>query len=145
MALSQTTEIFNCTPEQFWKIIADYSRYHEFLSDVKSVEVKSVDSTGSVKQLEYKVHVIKTITYILEHIEKPPFEMHWKFVKGDMIKKMTGSWVLSDEAGKTKAVYSVDVDFGLFVPGAVVKTLQEVNLKNMMAAYHKRVKEMYGV
>lgn len=145
MALSQTTEIFNCTPEQFWKIISDYSRYHEFLSDVKSVEVKSVDSSGTVKQLEYKVHVIKTITYILEHVEKPPVEMRWKFIKGDMIKKMTGSWTLSDEAGKTKAVYTVDVDFGLFVPGAVVKTLQEVNLKNMMAAYHKRVKEMYGV
>lgn len=145
MALSQTSELFNCTPDQFWKIIADYSRYPEYLSDVKSVEVKSVDTSGTVKQLEYKVHVIKTITYLLEHKENAPLEMHWKFVKGDMIKKMTGSWILKDEAGKTRATYSVDVDFGMFVPGAVVKTLQDVNLKNMMAAYHKRVKEMYGV
>jgi len=51
---------------------------------------------------------------------------------------------LDDVGGKTKATYSVEATFGVFVPGPVANTLLKVNLPAMMSAYHKRVKEVYG-
>ena len=76
--------------------------------------------------------------------EKGTEKIEWEFAGGDLFKSSNGSWVLEDQAGKTKATYSVDAEFKMFVPGPVAKTLISVNLPNMMSAYHKRVNELYG-
>jgi ribosome-associated toxin RatA of RatAB toxin-antitoxin module len=34
MASAQAVEIFNCSVEQFYKIISDYEKYPEFLKEV---------------------------------------------------------------------------------------------------------------
>ena len=38
MATAETTEVFNCTVEEFFHIISDYEKYPEFLSEVKTAE-----------------------------------------------------------------------------------------------------------
>ncbi|MES2769677.1 MAG: SRPBCC family protein [Bdellovibrionota bacterium] len=142
MAGTQTTEIFNCTKDEFFKIIADYEKYPEFLSEVKDCKV--VETQGDTKKVEYTVNVIKNFKYNLWMSEKGTEKIEWEFAGGDLFKSSNGSWVLEDQAGKTKATYSVDAEFKMFVPGPVAKTLISVNLPNMMSAYHKRVNELYG-
>ena len=39
MAEASTTEVFNCSTEEFFKIISDYENYSEFLTEVKACEV----------------------------------------------------------------------------------------------------------
>lgn len=136
------TEVFNCTPEQFWKIVADYEKYPEFLPEVKACHV--VETQGKKKLVEYKVSVLKNFSYSLWMTESEPELLTWEFAGGDIFKTSTGSWKLEAEAGKTRATYTVDATFGLFVPGPIAKTLLTVNLPSMMSAYHKRVKEFYG-
>ncbi len=142
MAAAKQTEIFNCSVEDFYKIISDYEKYPEFLSEVKSCKI--LKSDGNRKLVEYKVSVIKTFTYTMSMKEEAPYSISWDFAGGDLFKVSTGSWKLEDQAGKTKATYSVDAEFSLFVPGPVAKTLISVNLPSMMSAYHKRIKEIYG-
>lgn len=136
------TEVFNCTPSEFFKIIADYERYPEFLSEVKGMRVLKTD--GNKKLVEYKVSVIKSFTYQMWMTEKPTEVLSWEFAGGDVFKTSSGSWKLTDEAGKTRATYTVEATFSLFVPGPIAKTLLTVNLPTMMSAYHKRIKEVYG-
>jgi coenzyme Q-binding protein COQ10 len=142
MAGTQTTEVFNCTKDEFFKIIADYEKYPEFLSEVKDCRV--VETEGDRKKVEYTVNVIKNFKYNLWMSEKAPEKIEWDFAGGDLFKASSGSWILEDQAGKTRATYSVDAEFKMFVPGPVAKTLIAVNLPNMMSAYHKRVNELYG-
>lgn len=142
MAGVSHTEVFDCTVEQFFKIISDYNKYSEFLSEVKSCHV--VEDHGSKKLVEYSVSIIKTFTYSLWMMEKPPTNINWEFAGGDLFKTSFGSWELQDEAGKTRATYTVDASFKTFVPGPVTKTLIQTSLPNMMSAYHKRVSELYG-
>ena len=33
MASAKTSEKFNCTPEEFFKIVSDYEKYPEFLDE----------------------------------------------------------------------------------------------------------------
>ncbi len=139
---TQHTEVFNCTPEQFWKIVADYEKYPDFLSEVKACHVLKTD--GPRKLVEYKVSVIKTFTYSLWMTEKEPELISWDFAGGDIFKTSVGSWKLAPEADKTRAIYSIEATFSMFVPGPVAKTLLTVNLPTMMSAYQKRVKELYG-
>lgn len=77
-------------------------------------------------------------------IEEAPNKVTWELAGGDLFKTSAGAWVLEEEAGKTRASYSVEATFKTFVPGPVAKALISVNLPNMMSAYHKRVSELYG-
>ncbi len=142
MAAASTSEVFNCTVDQFYSIISDYSKYSDFLSEVKSCSV--VEDLGAKKRVEYNISLIKTFTYSLWMTEKPPTSITWEFAGGDLFKTSVGSWTLTDEAGKTRAEYSVEASFKTFVPGPVAKTLIQTTLPNMMSAYHKRVNELYG-
>ncbi|QDK45587.1 polyketide cyclase [Bdellovibrio sp. ZAP7] len=143
MAKASTTEVFNCTPEQFFKIISDYEKYHEFLAEVKQCKVLKTE--GNRKLVEYNVAVVKTFKYALWMTETPSTGITWEFASGDMFKTSVGSWKLQDEAGKTRATYTVEATFNMFVPGPIANALVSVNLPNMMSSYHKRVKQLYGV
>lgn len=143
MAKASTTEVFNCTPEQFFKIISDYEKYHEFLPEVKKCTVLKTE--GSRKLVEYNVSVVKSFKYSLWMTEIAPQTITWELASGDVFKTSVGSWKLENEAGKTRATYSVEATFGMFVPGPIANALVSVNLPNMMSSYHKRVKQLYGV
>ena len=142
MPAASHIEVFNCTPNEFYKIVSDYEKYPQFLQEVKSAKVLKTD--GSKKLVEYNVSVIKTFSYKLWMTETEPSLISWVFDSGDIFKTSFGSWKLEEAGGKTKATYSVDATFGMFVPGPIAKTLLSVNLPAMMQAYHKRVKETYG-
>ncbi len=143
MAKATTTEVFKCTPEQFYAIIADYTKYKEFLSEVKDCRVLKVE--GNKKLVEFSVSVIKNFKYSLWMTENSPHSISWEFASGDMFKTSIGSWKLENDAGKTRATYSVEATFNLFVPGPIANALVSVNLPNMMSSYQKRVKQIYGV
>ena len=143
MAKASTTEVFNCTPEQFYKIIADYEKYHEFLSEVKQCKVLKTESNR--KLVEYSVSVMKSFKYSLWMTETLNQGISWEFASGDLFKTSVGSWKLENEVGKTRATYTVEATFSMFVPGPIANALVSVNLPNMMSAYHKRVKQVYGV
>lgn len=142
MADAQATEVFNCSPEQLFDIIADYAKYAEFLSEVKDARV--VQEDGNRKLVEYDVAVVKSFTYKLWMTETKPSEIKWEFAGGDMFKELSGHWRLEEEAGKVRAHYHVEAKFKGFVPGPMAKALVSVNLPNMMSAYQKRVSEIYG-
>ncbi|NUN06709.1 MAG: SRPBCC family protein [Bdellovibrio sp.] len=142
MAKASTTEVFNCTPEQFFKIISDYEKYHEFLAEVKQCKVLKTE--GSRKLVEYNVQVMKSFKYSLWMSETPPHGITWEFASGDIFKTSVGSWKLENEAGKTRATYTVEATFSMFVPGPLANALVSVNLPNMISSYHKRVKQLYG-
>lgn len=142
MAAAKTSEIFNCSNEQFFSVITDYEKYPEFLSEVKQVKV--LETNGNKKLAEFQVSVIKTFSYRLWMTEEGPTRLSWTFESGDLFKTSTGSWDLSDISGKTEAKYAVDATFRVFVPGPIAKALVNVNLPNMMQAYHKRIKEKFG-
>lgn len=142
MAKATTTETFNCSVEEFYKIISDYAKYHEFLSEVKQCKVLKAD--GNKKLVEYNVSVVKTFKYTLWMTETANKSITWVLDGGDMFKTSVGSWVLEDAGGKTKATYTVEATFNMFVPGPIANALVSVNLPNMMAAYHKRIKKLYG-
>lgn len=142
MATAETTEVFNCSVEEFYKIITDYPRYSEFLSEVK--ECKVLKDEGNRKLVEYAISVIKTFTYSLWMTENGENEVKWVLASGNLFKESSGFWRLEDEAGKCRATYHVDAKFNVFVPGPVAKALVNVNLPTMMSSYHKRVNELYG-
>jgi len=142
MATARAEEIFNCTAEEFFKIISDYEKYPEFLTEVKSVKVYK--NVGNTKEMEYHVSLIKTFKYKLKATEVPNKSIKFEFIGGDVFKTMNGSWTLKDQDGKCAVVYKVEASFGVFVPDAIAKPLVSANLPMMMTNLKKRIKKIYG-
>ena len=142
MAVASTKEVFNCSVDEFYKIVADYEKYSEFLPEVKSVKIYK--NEGSTKEMEYNVSLIKNIKYKLKVKEIPNEAVSFDFVGGDVFKSMKGSWKFSDQAGKCAVDYNVEATFGMLVPEAMAKTLVSANLPMMMSNFKKRVKQVYG-
>lgn len=149
MAQAQASDLFACTPEQFFQIVTDYANYPQFLSEVKACRV--VKAEGSRKLVEFTVSVMKEFKYNLWMTETPStspasplLEVKWEFASGDLFKTSTGHWRVREESGKARAEYLVEATFNLFVPGPIAKALVSVNLPNMMSSYHKRVQVLYG-
>ena len=142
MSSAETTEIFSCTPKQFFDLVTDYEKYSEFLSEVK--ECKVVGNEGGRKLVEYQISLIKNFSYRLWMTEEEN-KVSWTFDSGDLFKVSSGHWALEEaEGGKTKAHYAVEAKFKVFVPGPIAKSLVNVNLPSMMSSYHKRVEQLYG-
>ncbi len=142
MAKATTSDVFKCTKSEFYKIITDYEKYPEFLSEVKSCKILKTE--GPRKLVEFQVQLMKTFKYTLWMTEVENSSVDWEFVSGDLFKTNSGSWKLQEDGGKCRATYSLDVTFTMFVPGPIANTLVNVNLPNMISSYHQRVGLLYG-
>jgi ribosome-associated toxin RatA of RatAB toxin-antitoxin module len=142
MATAHTNEVFNCTKDEFYKIVSDYEKYSDFLPEVKSVKIYK--NAGDVKEMEYHVSLIKTIKYKLRVKEHPTDSISFELISGDVFKSMKGTWKLADQGGKCAVEYNVEATFGMLVPESMAKTLVAANLPLMMGNFRKRVKEVYG-
>lgn len=142
MASAQTQEVFNCSTEEFYKLVADYEKYPEFLTEVKSVKIYK--NSGDTKEMEYHVSLIKTFKYKLKVTEVANKSVNFEFIGGDVFKTMKGSWQLSDNNGKCAVEYKVEATFGMLVPESMAKPLVSANLPMMITNFKKRIKQVYG-
>ena len=103
-----TKEIVISVPiERFYDIVVDYERYPEFVPGIRSCRVRY---GAGEKQVEYELDLgVKRIRYVLRHEERRPTRVAWSLVSGEMMKVSNGSWELSDAAGKTRALYTVEI------------------------------------
>jgi coenzyme Q-binding protein COQ10 len=143
MAEAKTTEVFNCTQQEFFNIVSDYEKYPEFLPEVKSVKV--TPKSDGTKEMEYSVSLVKTFKYKLKAKEVSPSSIDFEFVGGEVFKTMKGSWRIAPEGSdKCKVDYKVEATFGLLVPGPMANSLVSVQLPIMINNFKNRVKKVYG-
>lgn len=139
MANATRTEVFEVDINKLYDVITDYARYPEFVDGVSSTKVITQNDTQA--KVEYSVNMIKSFKYILSTTQVRPTKVSWVLESGDLFKKNDGSWALKDLGnGKTEVTYSLEVDFKMFAPNAILTALTEKNLPVMMQSFYKRAK-----
>jgi coenzyme Q-binding protein COQ10 len=143
MASSVTREITIAAPhEKVFDIICDYARYPEFVPSVKrSRPVRK----GSEVDVEFEIDLgVKTIRYVLRHVEERPRRVSWSLVSSEWMKISNGSWDLTPEGEQTRARYTVEVQVSkpMLVPQSLVDKvtdqLTRVQLPRLMEAFKHR-------
>lgn len=134
--------VIDAPVEHVYEIIVDYERYPEFVPGIRKCRVRDA---GGEKHVEYELDVgVKRIRYVLRHEEQRPRKVSWSLVSGDMMKVSNGSWVLSDEGGRTRAVYSVEIRVARppLVPQALVDRVSDeltrIQLPKTLEAFKAR-------
>ena len=141
MAKTEKSVVIRAAPEKVFAVISDYEKYPEFLPEVKKVKVES--GQGDIKDVTYTVDVkAKVISYTLRHTAKPPHELSWTMVRGEMIKGNDGAWVLKPVPEGTEATYKIDLKLGALVPSMVERKLAEQSLPGLLQNFKKRIEGM---
>jgi ribosome-associated toxin RatA of RatAB toxin-antitoxin module len=138
MAKASRSIVIAATPEKCFGVITDYEKYPEFLPEVKKVTVDF--GKGNVKEVTYTVDIkAKVITYTLRHNAKPPGELSWTLVRGEMMKGNDGAWTLAAVPEGTQATYTIDLKLGALVPSMVERLLAEQSLPGLLQNFKKRI------
>ena len=142
MAKAERSIVISAPPEKVFEVVADYEKYPEFLPEVKKVKVDF--GTGNVKEVTYTVDIkAKVITYTLKHTARPPGEIAWTMVKGEMMKGNDGAWILKAVPGGTEATYKIDLKLGALVPSMVERMLAEQSLPGLLQNFKKRIETLH--
>lgn len=124
--------------QQMYKTVAAYENYAEFVDGVKKIQVtRSADKIIA----DYELSMMgKDIIYSVQLKEnEAQGTVEWSLVKGDFFKKNNGGWKItpvSDTSCKVK--YWLDIEFGIMVPGFVLKGLIKTSLPTMVEQFAKR-------
>jgi ribosome-associated toxin RatA of RatAB toxin-antitoxin module len=134
--------VVNAPIERFYELVADYERYPEFVPGIQACRILK---DGPEKHVEYRLDLgVKRITYVLRMEERRPAHVAWSLVSGDMMKASNGSWELTPEDGRTRAVYTVDIQISRppLVPQAIVDRvsdeLTKIQLPRTLDAFKAR-------
>jgi ribosome-associated toxin RatA of RatAB toxin-antitoxin module len=126
----------NAPIEKVYSVIRNFSAYPEFIPSTKSAE-EDEDSTGP--EVDFSLQVIKPIRYRLKFKCDEPNGLKWSLVKGEFMKRNSGSWNLKSLGPKkTLATYKIDVEFGWMVPKMIVDELTRIQLPELLEAFKKR-------
>jgi hypothetical protein len=81
---------------------------------------------GRGKEVAFAVDAkLRTVRYTLDYAYEEPHLISWGYVEGDP-KDVAGELVLENRGdGTTLATYSLSIDPGVWLPGALVKLLNE--------------------
>jgi coenzyme Q-binding protein COQ10 len=138
-----TKEVLVDAPvEKFFDVVVDYPRYPEFVPGIRAARVK--DANGE-KHVEYELDLgVRRVRYVLRMSEARPTRVSWSLVSGDMMKVSNGSWDLADEGGKTRALYTVEIQIARppLVPQLIVDRVSDeltrINLPKTLDAFKAR-------
>lgn len=141
-----TKEVLVDAPvEEFFELVVDYARYPEFVPGIRACRVREV---GAEKHVEYELDLgVRRIRYVLRMSEKRPTGVSWSLVSGEMMKVSNGSWALTPEGGKTRAVYSVEIQIARppLVPQMIVDRVSDeltrIQLPRTLEAFKARAEK----
>lgn len=130
--------VFDAPIETAYAVITDFARYPRFLKDIKAVKILKATKTSA--EVFFRLTVFKEIDYTLTFTLKAPTSITWKLKSGDSFRKNAGSWKLK-RLGKTatEAIYTLDVDLGIWIPGFVSTTLVSSSLPATLKAFKAKI------
>ncbi len=141
MAQASLTKTLDTPKDKLFAAITRYEDYPQFVTGCKKVEVER-KAPGQAR-VKYFTNILgKDLWYLLEHSEDAEKgTLTWKLVESDLLKKDSGTWTLMDLGdGKTEVTYTIEIEFKIWIPGPVLKTLTATSLPMVIAEMDKRAK-----
>lgn len=141
----QTTERthVDAPPERCWEVATDFERYPEWAKDVKDVKVVERDAEARGTQVDYRAAAMgRSVTYTLEYdYSEAPSGFSWTLVKGDLMKRLDGTYRFDPDDGGTRVTYELSVDLALPLPGLVKRRAEARIVGSALKELKRRAEE----
>lgn len=109
------------SPEDLWAVLVDFARYPSWARDLKHVEVLERDDEGRGVEVLFRAAAMgRSTTYVLryDHTDAPN-RLPWRFVRGDIMRRLDGEYRFEAVDGGTNVVYELEVELIIPLPGFV--------------------------
>ncbi|MBI2944186.1 MAG: SRPBCC family protein [Candidatus Wallbacteria bacterium] len=142
--MAQATEqtIVRVSIQDFYSVISDYNRYPEFVDGMTECTILERKKSGC--KVKFVLDLMKKVDYTIQTVEKPGKSLEWTLLESNLLRKNNGSWHLKALGGdETEVTYSLEVGFGLFVPGFIMDQLTKQMLPKMLASFVDRAEVLF--
>ena len=139
----QTTERIHidAPPDRCYEVAVDFEQYPQWAKDIKDVKVVARDDDGRGTQVEFRAAAMgRSVTYTLSYdYSKAPAEFSWNLVKGDLMKRLDGTYRFDADGDGTRVTYDLAVDLALPLPGLVKRRAEGRIVGNALKELKKRI------
>jgi uncharacterized membrane protein len=128
--------------ERCWDVAVDFESYPEWVRDVKEVHTLERNPEGLGTRVEYRAAALgKSVRYILEYdYSDAPNGFSWKFVEGDMLRRLDGSYRFEPESpSSTRVHYELAVDLAVPLPGLLKRRAAGLIMGSALKELKKQV------
>jgi uncharacterized membrane protein len=125
-----------------WDVAVDFESYPEWVRDVKDVHTLERGPDGLAMRVEYRAAALgKSVRYILEYdYSDAPNSFSWKFVEGDMLRRLDGSYRFeADGPASTRVHYELAVDLAVPLPGLLKRRAAGLIMGSALKELKKQV------
>ena len=123
-------------------VAVDFDSYPEWVRDVKDVKILERDEQVRGRRVEYRAAALgKSIRYVLEYdFSGAPESFSWKFVEGDMVRRLDGSYRFeADGPASTRVHYELAVELAVPLPGLVKRRAAGLIMGSALKELKKQV------
>ena len=121
-------------------VIADFPAYPQWVAAAKTVEVVEEGDDGRAQQVHFVIDAgaVKD-DYVLAYTWNGDRKVSWNLVKGQMMKRQEGSYVLDEKDGSTEVTYTITIDLSIPMLGMIKRKAEKVILDTALKELKKRV------
>jgi uncharacterized membrane protein len=133
----------DASPERCFELATDYEQYPTWAKDVKSATVLERDDEDRGKKVEYRAAALgRSVRYVLEYdYSEAPAAFSWKFVEGDMLRRLDGRYGFEADADGTRVSYDLAVDVSIPMPGLIKRRAAGLIMGNALKELRKAVEK----
>jgi carbon monoxide dehydrogenase subunit G len=105
-------------PEAVFRVVTDFDRYNDWLSDVKRIEVLERDATGRPLEIEFRAAAFgRSTVYALRYdYAGAPESLSWHQTRGDLTSAMNGQYRFEPQGAGTLLTYDLEVELLVPIP-----------------------------
>ncbi len=143
MAQAESEKTYEVSADKFFKAVADYEKYPEFVDGMRKVKAEKNPDGTIIAHYDLSM-MSKDMSYTLRIKEAPEQgEVNWSLVKSDFFKVNNGAWkITSTGPASCKVRYSLEVEFSFSVPSLILKGIVKGSLPTMMNSFYERAKKL---
>lgn len=125
---TQSSITIQAPAAEVMRVIADFSAYPDWTSEVKSAQVLERGPAGRAEVVRFVIDagVLKD-EYSLRYVWKGDERVTWSLLDGSVLTELDGSYELTeDESGATQVVYRLSVGLALPMLGMMKRRAERV-------------------
>jgi hypothetical protein len=129
--------------EDCFGVLTAFERYPEWAADIKAVAIDERDDGGRASLVTFRAAAFgRSTSYTLQYdYSLAPDELSWVQVKGDITRRLDGSYHLTPAGDGTEIVYRLVVDLKVPLPGFVKRRAEGRIMGTALRELKARVEE----
>jgi uncharacterized membrane protein len=127
--------------DRCWDVAVDFESYPEWVRDVREAHILERDDEGRGKRVEYRAAALgKSVRYVLDYdYSDAPTAFSWKFVEGDMLRRLDGTYRFESEGDSTRVHYDLSVELAVPLPGLLKRRAAGLIMGSALKELKKQV------